>query len=100
MCVCVVCVQGYIEAAVDKDALELSPCQVQKCHELYNILFVRHGVILLGPTGGGKTTVVQLLKSALNSCYFDHYGHRSFDDAGGAERLAGSYSQVGLDGTL
>ena len=61
-----------------KNSLEYSSSQVQKCHELYSILLVRHGVMLLGPTGGGKTTVLKLLESALNQCYSDYYGPKSF----------------------
>lgn len=61
-----------------KNSLEQVASQVQKCHELYSMLLVRHGVMLLGPTGGGKSTVIRLLKSALNQCHRDHYGPKSF----------------------
>jgi len=46
---------------------------------------VRHGTILLGPTGGGKTTVLSLLRDALNRGHLDYYGlknsHRGVADA-------------------
>ena len=79
--------QSYLEAAVVQSGLELSPEQVQKCHKLYHILMVRHGTILLGPTGGGKSTIVTILKDALNRCHLDYYGPKRFlrgtTDAGG-----------------
>ena len=33
--------------------------------QLYNTLQVRHGVMLVGPAGGGKTTTRQILKRAI-----------------------------------
>lgn len=78
-------------------SLEQSPSQIQKCHELYNMLLVRHGVILLGPTGGGKTSVVRLLVAALNKCYTDYYGPKSFHAIStepSSVLMGGSISQV------
>ena len=80
-----------------KEALELSPYELQKCHELYSMLVVRQGVILLGPTGSGKTTVVHLLKSALNSCHSDYYGSEIFhyEPEDESSKLKESFAQVG-----
>ena len=39
--------------------------QVAKVIQLYNTLLVRHGVMLVGPTGSGKTTARQILRKAL-----------------------------------
>lgn len=80
-----------------QNALVHSSSQVQKCHELYNTLLVRHGVIMLGPTGGGKSSVVRLLRTALNKCYVDYYGPKSFhaiSNEPSSMMLAGSLSQV------
>lgn len=41
------------------------PNQVEKIKQLYNQILVRHGVMLVGPTGGGKTTVRNILQKAL-----------------------------------
>ena len=39
--------------------------QTDKVKQLYNQLLVRHGVMLVGPTGGGKTTARSILQRAL-----------------------------------
>ena len=39
---------------------------VEKCDQFYKTLQIRHGVMLVGPTGGGKTTVRRILAQALN----------------------------------
>ena len=90
--------QVYLEAAVSQCSLEHSSSQIQKCHELYNTLLVRHGVMLLGPTGGGKTSVIRLLKAALDRCYIDFYGPKSFHAVSTepSSIMVGSMSQVCL----
>ena len=41
--------------------------QVGKIIQFYETMVVRHGLMLVGPTGGGKTTVFEVLKDALTS---------------------------------
>ena len=41
------------------------PDQVEKVKQLYSQIIVRHGVMLVGPTGGGKTTARAILHKAL-----------------------------------
>ncbi|OWF46435.1 Dynein heavy chain 6, axonemal [Mizuhopecten yessoensis] len=60
---------GIIERAInmairDQNLLHW-PSQVEKVKQLYNQILVRHGVMLVGPTGGGKTTVRNVLQKAL-----------------------------------
>lgn len=38
---------------------------VKKVIQFYETILVRHGVMLVGPTGGGKTTVYQVLAETL-----------------------------------
>ena len=66
--------QMYIEGALAQNSMKHSSSQIQKCLELYKTLLVRHGVMLLGPTGGGKTSIIRILTEALNKCYTDYYG--------------------------
>ena len=39
--------------------------QIDKVKQLYSQILVRHGVMLVGPTGGGKTTTRSILQRAL-----------------------------------
>ena len=55
---------------VIQDSLKLNGLQVQenlikKIIQLHETMIVRHGVMLVGPTGGGKTTCYRILKETL-----------------------------------
>ncbi|XP_068088957.1 dynein axonemal heavy chain 14 isoform X3 [Hyperolius riggenbachi] len=54
-----------IFAASNELGLEPWGSQTEKVIQLYNQIVARHGVMLVGPTGGGKTTVRRLLEKAL-----------------------------------
>ena len=41
------------------------PSQIEKIIQFNDTLHVRHGVMLVGPTGGGKSTVRKILRKAL-----------------------------------
>ena len=51
--------------SIRDQGLQNWPSQVEKVKQLYNQILVRHGVMLIGPTGGGKTTVRSILQRAL-----------------------------------
>ena len=38
-------------------------------------MLVRHGLMCVGPTGGGKTTIYEILKDALTNLHKDGYKH-------------------------
>jgi len=40
---------------------------IDKCIQLYETTVVRHGLMLVGPTGGGKTTCYRILSEALTT---------------------------------
>jgi dynein heavy chain len=46
-----------------------------KCIQLFETTVVRHGLMLVGPTGGSKTTIMRTLADAMGRCK----GHEGFD---------------------
>ncbi|XP_050362992.1 cytoplasmic dynein 2 heavy chain 1 [Nymphalis io] len=54
-----------LENTVQRLGLVNNKLQVQKCMELYEQLQQRMGVAIVGPPGSGKSTIRQILKSAL-----------------------------------
>ncbi|XP_074661680.1 dynein axonemal heavy chain 6-like [Tubulanus polymorphus] len=61
--------QSEIEACISGRGLQLVPALIKKIIQLYETLVVRHGVMLVGPTGGGKTTCYEVLAEALTKLH-------------------------------
>jgi len=63
------CIVFFLKRAVEIacNDLGLQHCEKQfdKVFQLYGQMLVRHGVMLVGPTNGGKTTVRTILQKAL-----------------------------------
>ena len=57
--------QKAAKAALGELSIQYWPSQIDKVIQLNSTLQVRHGVMLVGPAGGGKTTTRQILKRAL-----------------------------------
>ena len=90
--------QSYLVSAMEECQLQPHQGQLLKCIQLYNTILVRHGVVVLGPTGGGKSTVFRLLRKALNNAHEDYYGHKrkvlGKMSLSASLSLAGSISEV------
>ena len=54
-----------IKVSIEKLNLQPTPIFVRKVIELYEMICVRQGLMVVGPTGGGKSMCVHTLKLAL-----------------------------------
>uniref|UniRef100_I3MYF0 Dynein axonemal heavy chain 6 n=1 Tax=Ictidomys tridecemlineatus TaxID=43179 RepID=I3MYF0_ICTTR len=59
--------QSTIVDVMNGKNLQPEICMVKKVIQFYETMLVRHGVMLVGPTGGGKTTVYQILAETLGN---------------------------------
>ncbi|XP_047126546.1 dynein axonemal heavy chain 6 isoform X3 [Hydra vulgaris] len=67
---------GKLQLAIEEsyaiNKLQVIPAMVAKTIQLYETLLVRHGVMCVGPAGGGKTTSYQVLQNALTKLYTEN----------------------------
>ncbi|XP_064622088.1 dynein axonemal heavy chain 6-like isoform X2 [Lineus longissimus] len=85
-----------ISMSIRDQSLQHWPSQIEKVKQLYNQLMVRHGVMLVGPTGGGKTTARGILQRALvllPSIYLDE--NQSIDPVTGKPNLVVNRAKKG-----
>ena len=52
-----------------------------KCIQLYEMTTVRHGMMLVGPTGGGKSSIRNILQAAITHCTGGKKNEDKFDDS-------------------
>ncbi|XP_041356323.1 dynein heavy chain 6, axonemal-like isoform X2 [Gigantopelta aegis] len=61
--------QLEIESVQKKMDLQHVSAQVKKVIQFYETMIVRHGVMLVGPTGSGKTTIYRILAKTLSNLH-------------------------------
>uniref|UniRef100_A0A182JL82 AAA+ ATPase domain-containing protein n=1 Tax=Anopheles atroparvus TaxID=41427 RepID=A0A182JL82_ANOAO len=68
--------RGELQTAIERCMVERNlqpvPELVLKTLQLYETMVVRWGVMLVGPTGSGKTTVLHILASAFEKLHAEH----------------------------
>ncbi len=57
--------EAALKNSVDANKLVYHPAWVGKVLQLYDTTLVRHGIMLVGPTGGGKTQIFKNLRASL-----------------------------------
>lgn len=59
--------EDVIKTCVKEDGLQIVPSFVTKVQQLFETFNVRFGVMLVGPTGSGKTRCYQILAEAMSA---------------------------------
>lgn len=59
-------VERAVKEVATENGLQLHGKWLKKCTQLYETYLVRHGIMLVGPTGGGKTAIAETLAGALS----------------------------------
>ncbi|GBG77441.1 hypothetical protein CBR_g23890 [Chara braunii] len=65
-------VEDALLRQVKEKTLQPHPSWLEKCVQLYETYLVRHGIMLVGPTGGGKTMICTCLAGALSEVTIKH----------------------------
>jgi len=65
-------VEAAMAKVVTSKGLQLHPNWLSKCVQLYETYQVRHGIMLVGPTGAGKTAICETLAGALSELGTKH----------------------------
>jgi len=60
-------VEAAMAEVAQSKGLQLHPSWLAKCVQLYETYQVRHGIMLVGPTGAGKTCIAETLCGALSA---------------------------------
>lgn len=59
--------ESALAVAVENNKLVYHPAWAGKVLQLYDVSLVRHGIMLVGPSGGGKTQIFKNLRAALET---------------------------------
>eukprot|EP00198_Chlamydomonas_reinhardtii_P012689 XP_001702026.1 flagellar outer dynein arm heavy chain gamma [Chlamydomonas reinhardtii] len=65
-------VNKALEKVVLERGLQVHPTWMNKCIQLYETYLVRHGIMLVGPSGSGKSAICECLAAALTELGTKH----------------------------
>ena len=65
-------VEKALSNVIRQKGLQEHPSWVNKCIQLYETYLVRHGIMVVGPSGGGKTAIIECLAGALTELGTKH----------------------------
>ena len=60
-------IEAALRKVVEERGLQQHQTWINKCIQLYETFLVRHGIMLVGPSGGGKSTIEECLAAALTA---------------------------------
>lgn len=59
-------IENQVKVLIDNQNLVPNPAWLLKIVQVYETSLVRHGFMLVGPTGVGKTTIINILTESLH----------------------------------
>jgi len=92
-------VDKALREVATEDGLQLHESWLNKCIQLYETYLVRHGIMLVGPTGAGKTAIATTLAGALSKVGRKHVLRRMNPKAITAYQMFGKLDNATQDWT-
>lgn len=85
-------IENALKNAVNQRNLQQHPTWLNKCIQLYETYLVRHGIMVVGPSGGGKSSILECLAAALTELGTKHVIWRMNPKAITAPQMFGRYA--------
>ena len=87
-------VEAALTKVIGEEELVAYPEWRIKCIQLYEKSRVRHGFMVVGPTGSGKTTIINVLTKALGETGIQHKCHRLNPKAFTSKEMYGVKNEI------
>lgn len=84
-------IESALQNAVNQRNLQQHSTWLNKCIQLYETYLVRHGIMVVGPAGGGKSSILECLAAALTELGTKHVIWRMNPKAITAPQMFGRY---------
>ena len=90
-------IENQVKVLIDNQNLVPNPAWLLKIVQVYETSLVRHGFMLVGPTGVGKTTIINILTESLHQLNQPHKITRINPKAITTEEMYGVKSEISDD---